>query len=146
MKKPPRLREGFFVRATMAEDATSIAQYGRRIEATNNYGVADTDAADQLGSKCFAESKEPEIKVTCTIIDNADGEKGYDIESIQPGETCRFVGYNSGLSNIFRDNMLITNVTYSLNQAIIDVEIIHAGLLDVQSKQGQSIADISSGD
>jgi hypothetical protein len=41
--------------------------------------------------------------------------------------------------------MLITNVTYSLNQAIIDVEIIPAGLLDVQSKQGQSITDISSG-
>jgi hypothetical protein len=107
------------------------AQYGRRIEATNNYGIANTDAADLLGSKFLAESKQPEIKVTCTIIDNADGMKGYDIESIQPGETCRFVGYGSGLSDIFRDNILITNVSYSLNQAVIDVEIIHAGLLDV---------------
>ena len=67
-------------------------------QATLSYAEAYTDAADLLGSKFLAESKQPDIKVTCTIIDNADGVKGYDIESIQPGETCRFVGYGSGLA------------------------------------------------
>lgn len=70
---------------------------------------------------------------------------GADIEEIQPGETCRFVGFGSTLSDIFRDNMIITKVTYNLDSADIEVEIVKSGLIDFQNRQGSLIADLGNG-
>jgi hypothetical protein len=127
------------------KDDLSIATYGRRAEAVNDYGIADTDAADEMGTKFLAENKEPETKVICTILDNADGVKGYDIESIQPGDTCSFVGFSSTLTDMFRDNMLITRVTYKLDSVEIEVELSRSGLVDVQARQSREISDIGNG-
>ncbi|MGY3406090.1 hypothetical protein ACVWZV_002203 [Bradyrhizobium sp. GM5.1] len=70
---------------------------------------------------------------------------GYDIEDIEPGDTCTFVGYSSELSDIFRDNMLITSVQYTLGSVTIEAELVKSGLVENQSKQGAQIADINSG-
>ncbi len=64
---------------------------------------------------------------------------------MQPGDTCRFVGFSSGLSDVFRDNMLITSVDYSLDQIRIEVEIIKSTLVDFQGQNARKIADINSG-
>jgi hypothetical protein len=128
------------------QDDASIATYGRRAELINDYGVANTNAADELGAKFLAEARNPSLRVICTIVDNAGGAHGYDIESIQPGDTCKFVNFSSsGLSDAFHDNMLITSVDYSLDRAIIEIEIIRSGLLDRQAKQTRDINDIASG-
>lgn len=127
-------------------DPASIALYGRRTERINDYGISDEDAADAAGAKFLAENKDPGLKLTCVIIDNNNAEgKGYDIESIQPGDTCALQGFSSTLSDIFRDNMLITSVRYNLDYVEIDVELTKGGLLDVQARQGREIADIGSG-
>jgi hypothetical protein len=128
------------------QDDASIGAYGRRADAVNDFGIDASGAADAIGAKLLAESKDPAIKVTCTILDNngEDG-RGYDIESIQPGDTCSFIGFSSGLSDIFNENMLITKVDYRLDQAVIEVEIVQAGLLALQAHQGRAIGDIGSG-
>lgn len=127
------------------KDDLSIATYGRRAEALNDYGIADTDAADEIGAKFLAENKDPETKVICTILDNADDRKGYDIESIQPGDTCSFIGFSSTLTDTFRDNMLITRVAYSLESVEIEVELGKSGLVDIQARQSREISDIGNG-
>jgi hypothetical protein len=127
------------------EDDNSISLYGRRVEPVNDYGIDNSDAADKIGAKLLSESKDPEIKVICTIIDNNESDDmGYDIESIQPGDTCSFYGFDSSLAEIFQDNMLITNVNYKLGQVEIQVEIIKSGLFDIQDQQGKEIHDASN--
>lgn len=129
------------------EDADSIAQFGRRASAVKDFGVSNQDAADLLGARLLAESKSPDMKVMCTIVDNnGDDSLGYDIESIQPGDTCTFFGFAPGsFDDIFRENMLITRVRYTLDKVEMDVELARTGVIDVQRLQGQRINDISSG-
>jgi hypothetical protein len=128
-------------------NAPSVALYGRRVETVNDFGVDSSGAADAIGAKFLAEAKDPLTKVVCTVLDNnnEDADRGYDIESIQPGDTCSFVGFSSGLSNVFHDNMLITEVDYTLSAAIVTVELIPSGLLTQQSRQGRALSDIGSG-
>lgn len=128
------------------EDAASIALYGRRAERINDYGIGDTGAFNAAGAKFLAENKEPSVKIITTIIDNNnDHDKGYDIEEIKPGDTCRLLGFSSTLSDIFRDNMLITRVRYNLDSVEIEVELNKSGLVDTQARQGRNIADIGNG-
>lgn len=127
------------------ENEDSARQYGRRVQTLNDYGVADTDAADLIGDKFLDENRQPEIKIRCTIIDNMSDDKGYDIETIEPGDTCSFYGFNVGLSDIFRDNMIISKVVYFLDRVEIEVEAVKSGLLDFQNQQGRQINDIGTG-
>lgn len=128
------------------QDDESIALYGRRAHATNDYGIDNVAAADLIGDKFINESKDPEAKVICEILDNnGDDDMGYDIESIQPGDTCSFYGFDPFLAEIFKDNMLITKVRYSLDKAVIEVEITKSGLIDFQEIQRRKIAELSAG-
>lgn len=128
------------------EDATSIALYGRRAQPANDYGIAASGAADAIGAKFLAENKSVNVKVTATIIDNNGQEgAGYDIESIQPGNTCKFVGFSSSLSTVFQDAMLITKVTYFLDRVDIEVQIQKSGLIDFAQIQATQLAAINSG-
>lgn len=128
------------------EDAQSISLYGRRAERLNDYGLSTTGAADLIGARFLSDNKKPDVRVICTIIDNnLDENLGYDIESIQPGDTCSLYGFAQGLVDIFEDNMLITAVTYSLDSVDITVEIIKSSLVDLQTKQRGEIQDISNG-
>ncbi len=128
------------------EDADSIEVYGRRAETIKDFGVNNSNAADLLGARFLADNKAPDIKISCTIIDNNGQDNwGYDIESIQPGDTCSFFGFNSGFDDIFRENMLITRVRYTLEKVELDVELARTGVVDVQRLQGQQIDDIASG-
>ena len=128
------------------EDAESIALYGRRAETIKDFGVNSTAAADLLGARFLADNKDPDIKIVCTIIDNNGSDNfGYDIESIQPGDTCSFFGFNAGFDDIFRENMLITSVRYTLDKVELQVSYLSTGVVDVQRLQGQQINDIASG-
>jgi hypothetical protein len=127
-------------------DTGSIALYGRRVARINDFGSSNVNAMAALAAKFLAENKEPGSKLICTILDNNNvRDMGYDIESIRPGDTCRLLGFSSELSDIFRDNMLITRVNYTLEAVEIEVELVKSGLLDVQARQSREISDISSG-
>ena len=128
------------------EDTHSIAAYGRRASAIVDFGLADTDAADEAGSRFLAENKDPSTKATCRIFDNnGDEDRGYDIEAIQPGDTCTFIGFSSELADTFRGNMLVTRVRYSPESVEIEIELVKSGVLDVQARQAQEIRELGTG-
>ena len=113
------------------ENAGSINQYGRRLEKYFDWKVGDEATADKIASKFLNEVKEPAVKVICEIADNnEDPVNGYDIESINPGDTCAFKGFDESLADIFRENMMITKVVYSLNKVELTVEVQKAGVID----------------
>lgn len=128
------------------EDAASIEKFGRRGTAVYEYGIDDTGAADAFGAKFLSENAKENLQIICTIIDNNGSEDmGYDIESIQPGDTCRFLGFDPDFDEIFRDNMVITSVQYSPSQAVIQVEIVRSGLIEAGEQARNRIAEIQSG-
>lgn len=127
------------------EDAASQLRYGRRADAANEYGIVDTGSADNLGARYLGRRKNPDLKVTCTILDNNENEYGYDIESIQPGDTCTFYGFSDDAGILFQDNMIITQVQYSLESVQIIVEFVNSALISVQNQQSTEIADLSTG-
>jgi hypothetical protein len=79
-------------------------------------------------------------------LDNNGNEgKGYDIESINPGDTCSFYGFDADVNDLLRDNMIITKVNYTLDKVELEVQIVKSGMLDTQSKQTIKIGEITSG-
>ena len=127
-------------------DANSISKYGRRAAIVDDFGIENVNAATALAAKFLAENKDPEVKVLCTIIDNnKDDNLGYDIESIQPGDTCSFAGFNVDLVESFRDNMLITEVKYYLDRVELKIEVVKSDLVDFQKFNSKEISEIISG-
>lgn len=130
-----------------------VSSYGVRASFAQDYSVGNETTADKLADKFFAENQDPAVKITCVILDNngavndgsGDAAQGYDIESIQPGDTCSFYGFDISGADIFRDNMLITKVNYTLDYAEIEVELIKSGALDVQKENTEKIKEISVG-
>lgn len=126
-------------------DTASINQYGRRLEKYYDYGIGNSASADYLGAKFIAEHKEPDIKVICEILDNnGDAINGYNIESIVPGDTCSFYGFDEFLSDVLQENMVITKVTYFLEKVELEVELRKAGAIDWQKKTSDRLDDSQS--
>ena len=127
------------------KDDNSITQYGKRTEILVDYGIDDGTSADKIGAKFIAENKDPSIKLTCEILDNnGDANNGYDIESIQAGDTCTFLNFNASLSDVMQENMLITKVDYLFDRVIIEVELKKTGLVDWQEKTSLKVEDLAS--
>lgn len=127
------------------EDADSIARYGRRLEKYFDYGVGDEPTAAKIANKFLEEAKEPEVKVIVEIADNnEDPNNGYDIESIQPGDTCVFKGFDEQFADVFRENMLISKVVYQLNRVELTVEVQKAGLVAWQEQTSKKVEDFYS--
>jgi hypothetical protein len=126
-------------------DAVSIAQYGRRPYRITDKGIQDSDTADNIAAKFLAEHKDPDIQVSCTIIDNnIDAINGYDIESIEPGETCRFIGFNEAGSYLLRDAMLITRVDYSLESVTLTIENFKTDIVSQAQRLQDQVGSIES--
>lgn len=130
------------------KDDVSIAQFGRRVERITNYGLRDTAGFDAVGNKFIDENKDIDISVTFDICDNNDETRldagsnpitGYDIESIQIGDTCKFVGFNSSQADIFKENMLITKIDYKLNKVSVTIKLSRTSLTDWTKLNSQSI-------
>lgn len=127
------------------EDLPSIALYGRRTERITSRGIAASGAADAMGAKFLAENKDAALVLKATIFDNNNTQAlGADIEAIEPGHTCSIVGYSSNVSNIFQDNMIITQVTYRLDSVDITVELVKSNLFDNAALQDTAIDNINS--
>jgi len=127
------------------EDAASIAQFGRRIERLTDLGINASGTMDSIGAKFLAENKSAEVQFVCDIIDNAGSDdKGYDIESIQPGDTCSFFNFNTSIATLLRENMIITQVDYTPDKVTITVEPIKYGIADVSEKLKKQISETQS--
>jgi hypothetical protein len=113
------------------DDDASVTEYGRRIEKIIDNRVKVAGDLQKLGESYVAEHKDPDVKVTVEILDNNDDSNfGYDIESITPGDTCKFEGFKINLAEIFEYNMVITKVDYYLDRAILTIEPMKSGIID----------------
>ena len=103
------------------KDDASISIYGRRVSQMNDYNIKDETTMDNIAAAFINENKDPKIRIELEIIDNNESTKGYDIESINPGDTCEIVGLTPD-ENIFTENMVIQEVTWRLGVATVIVE------------------------
>jgi hypothetical protein len=102
------------------KDDASISLYGRRVMQKTLYNVKDEETLDNLGASILEESKDPQIKITLEVIDNNENNKGYDIDSIEPGDTCKITNLAEG--DLFNSNMFITSVNWSEYVAKVNIE------------------------
>jgi len=124
------------------EDVESISKYGRRIERLTDPGIKASGTMDSIGAKFLAENKSAEVQFVCEILDNAGSDKeGYDIESIQPGDTCSFFNFSSSIGSLMRENMIITEVEYTPEKAVITVEPIKYGISDISERLKKQIQE-----
>jgi len=134
------------------QDNTSVAQFGRRFERYIDSGIADEASADAIAANFLDLLRQPEVKIYCSIIDNngspirPDGipEYGYDIESIQPGDTCRFVGFDNDKLDLTRENMLITRVDYYIDRVELTIEAIKTSFTDWQNKTKKEVDEVAT--
>lgn len=103
------------------DDETSIATYGRRVKQMTDSKINDEATMDNIGQAFINENKDAKIRIEIEIIDNNESNLGYNIESINPGDTCKIVGVTPD-ENIFNENMVIQEVQWRLDRAILIVE------------------------
>lgn len=101
----------------------SISIYGRRVKQMTDINLtpADTTTMANLGAAFINENKDPKIRIEVEIIDNNESDKGYDIESIKPGDTCNIFGITPDES-IFNENMTIKEVIWKVGSATLIIE------------------------
>jgi len=123
----------------------SVDRYGRRIEKRFDAGFqGNVTTMDSMAEKFLQQNEEPRVKIIAEIIDNNESDKGYDIDNVEPGDTCIFRGFEEGLESIFNQTMLISKVDYSLDKITITVEPVESGILFEQRELGRSIGQIAS--
>jgi len=126
-------------------DDASLTDYDSRVEIMIDYvqRAAGATEADSISEAFITEHKDPDINVVVTIIDNnEDSNFGYDIESIEPGDTCQFLGFKEGVSDSFKENMLITRVDYTPNAATLTIEPMKMGVVPQVNNNSSNIHSI----
>lgn len=103
------------------KDDTSISLYGRRVKHLIDSNIEDVTTMNNIGNSFINENKDPKVRITLEIIDNNESDVGYDIESIEVGDTCKIVGISED-SDIFGENMIIREVIWELDKATLVIE------------------------
>lgn len=97
----------------------SIQTWGRRVEIITDSKVTDLDTAVAIADAYLRENQGPIVTHTIQVSDGSSSTKGYDIESIQPGDTCevRNLGANfPARYSIVRVDYAGESATLSLGQ------------------------------
>jgi len=84
------------------ERASSISTYGLFAQKYVDSRVTNESTADLIADAILDRGDTPETRTTVVIRDNngEDG-RGYDIESIKPGDTCQILGYSGKATNLW---------------------------------------------
>lgn len=126
----------------------SVNEYGRRVYIMQDQRVTLAATAQIMAQSFLNNNDAVEIRNEITVIDNNGEEgKGYDIESIQPGQTCRVRSFGSdygpslwdisqwdidkwdyAISYALGAVMWIVNVEYHPGYAVIEVSSKHPEL------------------
>lgn len=126
------------------QNAESVSKYGRRVERFTNSSVTDLPTANLIAEKFLAENSQPIVSITCDVFDNAEDENGYDIESINPGDSVTFFNLDTQTSSILREQMIVTSVTYAFSKATITVQPIRSGVVDILNRLTDAIKNIQN--
>lgn len=98
---------------------SSVSAYWGRYSLLTDGRVSNSTTADNLGAAYVEANKNPNVSLEFSVNDNNYGD-GYDIESINPGDTCVILNVEDSDINevVFR----ITGVDYSPSSARVYVE------------------------
>lgn len=119
-------------------DSDSIDDFGDRWETINDDRVKIEATADEMANKVLDTKKEADRKITIEILDNNYSSKGYDIESIEPGDTCSLLGFDEG-QQPFENNMQIKSVSYEPHRAILELETRHEMIASQTQKNKEEL-------
>ena len=131
-------------------NSASEALYFKRYQLQTDGRMTDPDSVDKLGEAYINAFKNPNTSTVITIKDNNYGD-GYNIESINPGDTCTI--RNILPDNPLEDNMLITRVDYQPEYVTVFLqdlrELVSRNLNDLrkqidQINNGDAIGDFTS--
>jgi hypothetical protein len=112
--------------------SSSITSYWNRFEQLTDSRITTDATADELGDAFINSYKDPNVSMKFEVKDNNLGD-GYDIESIEPGHTCKILNLDD--SDVVGDNMVITSVRYTPESAIIMVS-------DLREITGRSLTNL----
>jgi hypothetical protein len=111
------------------KDQDSIDDYDRRTYKKVDSRITNIDTADSWADAFLEGRKDPIIKTVVEIADNNfDAINGYDIDSIEPGDTCEFKNLNEATSRTFGSNMVITKVDYTPEAVRLEIEAVSTEL------------------
>jgi hypothetical protein len=103
------------------DDSASQTAYGLRMEKKTDSRWANADTMDLVGQSFINERKDPNIRVIVNIIDSNGNDVGYDIESIEPGDTCKFLNLPDTFTTL-GSNLTISSVRYTLGMVTLTLE------------------------
>lgn len=96
-------------------DSGSVSSYGQATRYLHDGRVTASGTASAMANALIQDRKDPRVNLVLTISNE------YDIEAIQPGETCRIVNLPEETQNTFGTNMLIYKVTYYKDYAELEI-------------------------
>lgn len=99
---------------------------------------------DALGASTLEKNKSPKIKTRVSILDKYSTNNGYDIELIEPGDTCKFKGFNDLTSRTFSENMQIMSVTLYQDHADLELEELSDSIVRETVKLNKKINETST--
>jgi hypothetical protein len=120
-------------------DTSSQIEYGRLINVKQDSRYSDANSINSFISSYIAVNKNPFVSLDLTVIDSNYNIKGYDIESIQVGQTFKLRNYsgNDELDGLH----IITHLTYNDTSISIqsqDVkEYLEREIFDLANSQSQ---------
>jgi len=118
--------------STRYYNTDSINNYWHRFENLTDGRILDDTSADELAGAFIGAYKDANVSMKFEVKDNNLGD-GYDIESIEPGHTCKILNLKD--SSVVSSNMVITSVQYSPEKAIVYVS-------DLREITGRSLTNL----
>jgi len=121
------------------KDTASQIEYGRLVTANQDNRYTDANSINSFISSYLEVNKDPFVSLSLTIIDSNYNKKGYDIESIQVGQTFKIRNYdgNSELDSL----NIITNLTYNDTYITVEsqniMEYLEREIFELKNSQSQ---------
>ena len=108
-------------------NAASQGEFGRRVLQKSEKYYGDTGTMDEEAANIIDTMNEPDIEVRLTLLDNNKNEYGYDIESIEVGDTVKIEGFED---SIFEEGMVIKEFTYRIDRMDLIIQPVKIGIFD----------------
>lgn len=122
------------------QDTNSISKYGKKTKQEKFSEFNDTTSLGNYIDRKLNLLSEPQVELTFTVIGAQDPNRGYDIESVQPGDTFFINDFDT-------ESRFVTQVNYDFNTVEISTAVIQNEITQelnkIKDKQSQSQRDSS---
>jgi hypothetical protein len=95
-------------------------QYWPRFAKVSDQRITNQTTANNLMGAYLDANHTKNHGINFSLIDNTYSEKGYDIESIEPGHTCEVLSIKD--DQVFSNNMMITALSYTMERVVLRLE------------------------